>query len=153
MATASNLGVDRGEVLPTGHRTAGLPHRLGQRHKIVHAVWRRIELALVPDEIPAAWSGKTSGVLFAKVVRVRLGERGERTDNSGRVGVDVGQRRDSKPRAAVAGATPWETSPPHVIAMSHGPAASTRRDSARAGRAATATPPASCANGHATAVA
>jgi len=115
VAAAANLGVYRGKILPTRHRTAGLPDRLGQRDKIVHAVRWRIEFALVPDEIPAAWGGKTSGVLLAQVVRVRFGERGERTDDGGRIGVDVGQRRDSKPGAAVAGATPWR---PHRRTLS-----------------------------------
>ena len=115
MAATANLGVDRGEVLPTRHRPASLPDRFGQRDKIIHAVWRRIEFALMPYEIPAAWSGETSGVLFAEIVRVRFGEGGERTDDSGRIGVDVGQRRDGKPGAAVAGATPWR---PHRRTLS-----------------------------------
>jgi hypothetical protein len=115
VAPTANLGVDRGEILPARNRTAGLPDRFGQRDKIVHTVWRRVEFALVPDEVPAARSGKTSGVLFAEVVRVRFGERGERTDDGGRIGVHVGQRRDGKPGAAIAGATPWR---PHRRTLS-----------------------------------
>ena len=115
VTTAANLRVDRGEVLPTRHRAAGLPYGFGERDKIVHAVRRRIEFALVPDKIPAARSGETPGVLFAEIVRVWFGERGERTDDGGRVGVDVGQRRDGKPGAAVPGATPWR---PHRRTLS-----------------------------------
>jgi hypothetical protein len=46
-------------------------------------------------------------MLLAQVVRVGLGERGQRTDYRGRIGVDIGQRRDGLPGAAIAGATPW----------------------------------------------
>lgn len=115
MAATADLCVDGGEILPTRHRTAGLPNRLGQRDKIVHAMRRRVEFALVPYKIPTTRCGEAAGVLFAEVVRMRLGERGERTDDGGRVGVHVGQRRDGKPGAAVAGATPWR---PHCRTLS-----------------------------------
>jgi hypothetical protein len=115
VAAASDLCIDRGEVLPTRHRTARLPYGFGERNKIVHTVRRRVELALMADKIPAAWGGKASSVLFAEVVRVRFGEGGERTDDGGRVGVNIGQRRYGKPGAAVAGATPWR---PHRRTLS-----------------------------------
>ena len=115
MAATAHPGVDSGEILPTRHRTAGLPNRLGQGNKIIYAMRRRVELALVPDKIPTTRCGEAAGVLFAEVVRMRLGERGERTDDGGRVGVHVGQRRDGKPGAAVAGATPWR---PHRRTLS-----------------------------------
>ena len=115
MAATADLRINGGEVLPTRHRTAGFPYGFGQRYKIVHAVRRRVELALMADKIPTPRRGQAPSVLFAEVVRVRFGEGGERADDGGRIGVDVGQRRDSKPGAAVAGATPWR---PHRRTLS-----------------------------------
>src|SRR5207247_11044333 len=46
-------------------------------------------------------------VVLAQVVRVRLGEGGQRPDHGGRVGVDIGQRRDRRPGATVTGTAPW----------------------------------------------
>jgi hypothetical protein len=79
---------------PMGGGARGLPHRLGERYQIVLRGRRRLELPVVAHQIPAAWGGQTPGVLLAQVVRMRLGERGERSDHRGRLGIDVGQRRN-----------------------------------------------------------
>src|SRR6266542_2081725 len=94
-------------VVAGGARAAGLADRLGQRHQIVAAGWRWLEVAVIADQIPASWRGQPPGMLLAQVVGVRLGEGGQRTHDSGRVGIEEGQRRDGRPGAAVAGAAPW----------------------------------------------
>src|SRR5262252_1909346 len=78
VATPAHVGVDRGELLAAGDRAGRLAYRLGQRHEVVNAVRRRVELAVVPDEIPAPGRGQPAGVRLTQVVRVGLGERGER---------------------------------------------------------------------------
>ena len=73
-----------------------LPHRLGQGDQVVGARRRRLELALVPDQVPAARGGQAAGVRLAQVVGVRLGERGQGADHGGRVGIDIGQCGDGR---------------------------------------------------------
>jgi hypothetical protein len=90
-----------------GHRTGRLPYRLGKRHEVVRGGRRRFELALMPYDLPAAGSGEAARVGLAQVVRVGFWIGRERSDHGGRVVVDVGQRRDRLPGAAVTGATPW----------------------------------------------
>jgi hypothetical protein len=46
-------------------RSARLVDGIGQRQQVIVGGWRRIELAIVPDEIPAARSGQPASVLFA----------------------------------------------------------------------------------------
>jgi hypothetical protein len=94
-------------VLAGCRRARGLADRFGERDEIVGARWRGSELSLVSDHCPAARGGQATSVLLAQVVRVGLGERGQRTDHRGRIGVDIGQRCDGLPGAAIAGATPW----------------------------------------------
>ena len=53
-----------------------------------------------------------TGMRLAQVVAVRLGVRGQRADDGGRVGVDVGQRRHGGRCAGGAGAAPEVTHPP-----------------------------------------
>ena len=68
---------------------------------------------------PAPGGRKAAGVGLAKVVRVRLGERGQRPDDGRRLVVNVGQRGDGRPGTAVAGAAPWR---PHGGTLSPLPA-------------------------------
>jgi hypothetical protein len=65
MAAAADLRINGGEFLSTRHRTTGLPHGFGQRDKIVDAVRRRVELALMADKIPTPRRGQAPSVLFA----------------------------------------------------------------------------------------
>jgi hypothetical protein len=46
-------------------------------------------------------------VRLAQVIRMGFGERRERTDDSGRIAVDVGQGGDRLSGTAVPGAAPW----------------------------------------------
>jgi len=90
----------------TRRRSCGLPDRLGERDEVVAARRRRLKLAFVPDQVPAARRGKSTGVALAQVVRVGFGEGGEGADHRGGVRVDVGQRGYGRLRATVAGTTP-----------------------------------------------
>jgi hypothetical protein len=81
----------------------GLAYGLGQRHEIVRAGRRVLELAFVPDQIPTPRSGKAAGVTLAEVVRVRFGVRGEGADNGGRISIDICQCCDGRFRATVTG--------------------------------------------------
>lgn len=88
-------------------RPGGLADGVGERDKIITA-WRRgFELSVRADHVPAARRGQATCVLLAQIVRVGLGERGQRTDNRGRIGIDIGQRRDGLPGTAIAGAASW----------------------------------------------
>ena len=73
-----------------------------------HAVLRRGELALEPHDLPPARCGEPVGVLVAQVVGVRLGLGGERADDGGGVGVDVGERGHRELGA------PGSRTPPHA---------------------------------------
>src|SRR5690606_7653990 len=86
---------------------ARLADGLGQRGQLVT---RRFvgEVALVPDDLPALRSGQTHRVLGAQIVGVRLGGRGQRTDDGRGIAVGVGQRGDRgkstpRPRAHTHG--------------------------------------------------
>jgi len=107
MSAPTDLRVDGGELLATGCRPGCLADSLGERHKVVYGTWRRIEFPVVPDKLPATGRGQTACMLLAQVVGVRLGRRGERPYDGGRVRVHVRQRRDCQTWAAVARATPW----------------------------------------------
>jgi len=84
-----------------------LAYGLGKGDQIVGGGWRGRELAVVADQVPATRGGEAAGVRFAQVVRVRLGERRERTDDGGGVAVDVRESGDRRSGTAVPGATPW----------------------------------------------
>ena len=92
-------------------------HRLGERDQVVAGGWRRLELTVMPDKIPAARRGEAACVLLAQVVRVGFGKCGQRPDHRRRVGVDVGQRRNGRPGATVTGTAPWG---PHGGTLSSG---------------------------------
>src|SRR5690242_14793982 len=77
-----------------GRRAGGLSDRVGQRLEIVGADRRRTGLAVEPHDLPATRGGELRRVVLAQVVGVRLGVGGERADDGGRVGVDVGERGD-----------------------------------------------------------
>src|SRR5262245_58699597 len=97
VATPADRGTGRCAALVppgTGHRARRLTYRLGEGDEVVAGGWRGLVLAVVPHEIPAAGRGQAAGVLLAQVVRVGLGERGQRTDDRGGLGVDVRQCRD-----------------------------------------------------------
>jgi hypothetical protein len=94
-------------VVPAWLRPGRLADRLGERHEIVGGRWGWLELAVMPDQVPAARRGQAARVLLAQVVGVRFGEGSERTDDGGRVRIDIGQRGNGRPWAAVAGTTPW----------------------------------------------
>jgi hypothetical protein len=97
------------EVLMAGwwRRSRRFTDRLGERHQIIGGGRRRRELASVPNQLPTTWGGQAPGVGLTQVVRVRLGESGERTDDSGGLVIDIGQRGYGLAGAAVSGATPW----------------------------------------------
>ena len=107
MSASPDLGVDCGKLLRLRRRTRRLPYGLGERDKIINAVGGWVELTIVAYEIPAPRCGQAPGVLLTQVVRVRLGERCERPNDGGGLGVDVRKCRNCQSRAAVTRATPW----------------------------------------------
>ncbi len=94
MPPAAHLGVDRGQILGAWRRAGRLAHRLGESDQIVDAVRGRVELAVVPDQFPAARRRQATRVLLTQVIRVWLGEGRERADHGGGFSIDIGQRRD-----------------------------------------------------------
>src|SRR6266511_1781902 len=108
VSAPAHAGVARARAGVTpGNGPGRLPYRLGEGHQIVAARRWRYVVAVVAHQVPAARRGQAAGVLLAQVVRVRLGEGRERADHRRGVGVDIGQRGDSRLRATVAGTTPW----------------------------------------------
>jgi len=88
-------------------RAGGFADGVGQRDQVVRGGgWRR-EVAVVADQIPASGGSEAAGVRFAEIVRVWLGEGGQRADHCGGVAVDVGQGGDRLSGTAIAGAAPW----------------------------------------------
>jgi hypothetical protein len=85
-----------------GRREGRLTHRVGQRFQVIGL--RRRGLDREPDHVPAARRGQPVSVRRAQVVTVRLDVRCQRAENSGRVGVDVRERVDSRLLARGAGA-------------------------------------------------
>jgi len=92
---------------PLLDRARGLADCLGERDKIIRGGRRRLELAIVADELPATGCGEAAGVSFAEVIGVGLGICSQRSHNGRRVRIDIGQRRNRLARAAVAGAASW----------------------------------------------
>jgi hypothetical protein len=94
-------------IVPVRRWPRRLTDRLGERDQVIGGGRRGFELSVMTDQVPAARRRQASCVLLAQVVRVGLSERGQRTDHRRRIGVDIGQRRDGLPGAAIAGASPW----------------------------------------------
>lgn len=88
-------------------RTRGLPHGIGEGLEIVcRPAEQDREIRLVTHDLPAARRGEPVGVPLAQVVAVRLGVGGERPDDGGPIGVDVGERRNGRDGARGARAAP-----------------------------------------------
>ena len=94
-------------IFALGDGTRRFAHGLCERHEIVVCRWGRTELAVVADKVPAAGGRQAAGMGLAEVIRVRLGKRRERADDSRRLRVDIRQRRDGLPGTSVARASPW----------------------------------------------
>jgi hypothetical protein len=94
-------------VLLVRRGSGGLTDRLGERDQIVVGRRRGTVFAFVPDQVPAPRRGQAPGVRFAQVIGVWLGECRERTDNCGRFGINVRQRRNGLSGASVARASTW----------------------------------------------
>lgn len=107
VAAASELAQLLVGLVPLDRRPGGFPHGVSERDEIITTGGRGFELSIVADHVPAARCGQATCVLLAQIVRVGLGERGQRTDNRGRIGIDIGQRRDGLPGTAIAGAASW----------------------------------------------
>lgn len=75
-------------------RPGRLAHGVGERLQVVTTGAGGSRGVGEPDDLPAARRGEALGVLGAQVVAVGFGVGGERTEDRGRVGVDVRQRRD-----------------------------------------------------------
>ena len=115
MPAPGDLGAERLDRL-RGHdhtRPTRLSDGVRQGDQVVGAGSGGDELGCQPDHLPAPRGGQPSGVLPAQVVRVRLGELGQRPQDGGRVGVDVGQGGDSRTPAGAARALPTG---PHKVA-------------------------------------
>jgi hypothetical protein len=65
-------------------RRAGrrLPNSVSQRQKVIRAWLRWMGGHCQPQYFPAARNGQRSGVLFAKIVTMRLSVSGQRTQDS-----------------------------------------------------------------------
>ena len=95
MTSAPDLSIDRGQFIAArGVGRAALANCLGQCDEIIDAARWRSELAVMPDDFPAARCGKSECVLLTEVVRVRFGECRQGADNCRRVRIDIGQRCD-----------------------------------------------------------
>ena len=95
------------DLVARRHRPGCLAHRVGEGNQVIVARRGRTELAVVADQIPPPRCGQPAGMRLAEVVRVRLGERRQWTDDRGRLCVDIRQRRDGLSGASVARASPW----------------------------------------------
>src|SRR5690606_4582559 len=120
----------RGGIAAPGFLPGGRPGRLadgvGERFEVVAGRPGGRGVDGQPDHLPAAGGGEAFGVLRAQVVAVRLRVSREGTEDRGRVGVDIRQRRDggaaaSGARTATYGAHdvgPYRT--PERAATTHG---------------------------------
>src|SRR5690606_15345108 len=92
-----------------------LPHRFCQGDEVIGRRRGRGELPLVADQLPPAWGGQAKGVSFTQVVRVRFGERSERTDHRSRIRIYVRQGGYGRRGASIAGTAPacppWDCLP------------------------------------------
>lgn len=82
------IGIDR----RLRRRTRRLTHGVGERLQVVTARLDRAPVDVEPHDLPTTRHGEAAGVLFAQVVGVRLGVGRERSDDGGRVGIDVSER-------------------------------------------------------------
>ncbi|MCO5606194.1 hypothetical protein L7F22_060381 [Adiantum nelumboides] len=115
---------------------ARLAHRVGESGEVLAAVLGLGELALEPDDLPAARRGQAVRVRRAEVVGVRLGLRGERPDDGGGVGVDV-ERPPVAAQPAPAGPARTRPARPDVPGVDAGlphPRRTLRREGARGAR-------------------
>lgn len=87
--------------------TGGFADGFGEGDKIVGGGGGGDEFTFVAYQIPASGGGEAGGVVLAEIVRVGFGVRGERADDGGGVGVDVGQGGDRRVGATGPGAAPW----------------------------------------------
>src|SRR6478736_1047799 len=92
-----------------GAGLAGLTHRVGEGEQVVRRRARVDELPGQTHDLPAPRRGQPLGVLGAQVVGVWLGVGGQRTQDRGLVGIDVGQGRDGSPGTGGAGTLARQT--------------------------------------------
>ena len=92
----------------TGARVARLAHGVREGQQVVRSEDRLGELAAHADDAPPARCRQPLRVVSTQVVRVRLGVRGERTQDDGPVSVGVGQRGDGGTSATGLRATTGE---------------------------------------------
>lgn len=78
----------------------GLTDSVRQRLEIISMRDRRRVVADVTEHLPAAWRRQPNRVLFAQVVGMRLRGGCEGPHHGSGVGIDIGQRRDSRAPAA-----------------------------------------------------
>lgn len=88
-------------------RARGLPDRLSQSDKIIIRRGRGAEVAVVAHEFPPPRSRQPNRVVLTQVVGMWLGKGRQRADDRRRLSVDIGQRRDRRPMAAVTRASTW----------------------------------------------
>ena len=89
-------------------RARGLPHRIGEREQVVLTGTPGVGVTGELDDLPAARRREPLGMELAQIVGVRLGVRGERTQDDGPVSVGVGQRGDGGTSATGLRATTGE---------------------------------------------
>ncbi len=100
-------GGGRGERLGAHGWPGGFADSVGQGDQVIGGRRGRLELAVEADQLPAAGGGEAARVGLAQVVGVRLRVDGQRAHDSGGLGIDIGQRGNSLPWAAISGASPW----------------------------------------------
>jgi hypothetical protein len=101
-----SAGHATGRLLAPRRWPSGLADGLGQRDEVVGGGRWGLELALVPDEIPAAGRGEPAGMTLAQIVGMGFGKGGEGTHHRRGVHIDIGQRGYRSLGATVAGAAP-----------------------------------------------
>lgn len=112
MAAASRWGGGGHGIDRARDRPCRFAHGIGERDKIVGGRRWWFEFAVVADKLPAPGRGQAHGVRFAQVIGVRLGVHREGAHHGRGLRIDIGQRSNRLPLAAVAGATSWR---PHGV--------------------------------------
>ena len=106
MTTSPNLGELNRLLFDPVPGPTGLAHRIGEGEQVVVTRTDLDEVGGEPDDFPSSWCGQTFRVVAAQVVRVRLGEPSERSEDSGGVGIHVRQSGNSATGAGRSRALP-----------------------------------------------
>jgi hypothetical protein len=76
---------------------------VSQRLEVIGMWQRGREFTGVPNNLPTAGNGEPNSVILAEIIGMRLRKCGQRADDRHGIGIDVGQRRDSRLAATSSG--------------------------------------------------